>query len=308
MRFGFQARALGFVKVILQLAQTLLAVLDALLNTRDIAAHRVETALHQVETLAQLMVAIAQAFDARIGVALLGDQGFEADFLIADHRLAATYLLVQRLPTQCGELSLELTLLGLVFLILLRRLGLAMQTVELAFQLFTQVGQTRQVFMGAADAVLGFAAALLVLGDAGRFLDKVTQVFRLGFDQLADHALLDDRVAARAQAGAEEDVGNVAATALGAVKEIGVLAVAGDPAADRDFVVAGVFAGQGAVGVVEDQFDGGLGHRLAGIGAVEDDVGHRLATQVLRRTLAHHPAHGIDDVRLAAAVRQIGKA
>ena len=46
MRFGFQARALGFVKVILQLAQTLLAVLDALLNTRDIAAHRVETALH----------------------------------------------------------------------------------------------------------------------------------------------------------------------------------------------------------------------------------------------------------------------
>ena len=45
------------------------------------------------------MVAIAQALDARIGIALLGDQRFEADFLVADHRLAATHLLIQRLPT-----------------------------------------------------------------------------------------------------------------------------------------------------------------------------------------------------------------
>ena len=178
-----------------------------------------------------------------------------------------------------------------------------MQTIKLAFQLFPQVGQARQVFMGTADAVFGFAAALLVLGDTGGLLDKVTQVFRLGFDQLADHALLDDRIAARAQTSTKEDVSNVAATAFGAVKEIGVLAVAGDPAADRYFVVAGVFTGQGAVGVVENQLDGGLGHRLAGIGAVEDDVGHRLATQVLRRALTHHPAHGVDDVRLAATVR-----
>src|SRR3989338_7242894 len=274
MRFGFQACALGFVKVILQLAQTLLAVLDALLNTRDIAAHRVERALHKIETLTQLMMAIAQTLDARIGVALLGHQGFEADFLVADHRLAATHLLVQRLPAQGSELGFELTLFGLVFLVFLGRLGLTVQAVKLALQLFTQVGQARQVLMGAADAVLGLAATFLVLGDAGGFFDKVTQIFRLGFDQLADHALLDDRVAARPQAGAEEDVGDVAATALGTVEEIGVLTVASDPATDRDFVVAGVFARQGAVGVIENQLDGGLSHRLAGIGAIEDDVGH----------------------------------
>jgi len=44
--------------------------------------------------------------------------------------------------------------------------------------------------MGAADTVFGLATALLVLGDAGSFFDKVTQVFGLGFDQLGDHALL----------------------------------------------------------------------------------------------------------------------
>ncbi len=156
--------------------------------------------------------------------------------------------------------------------------------------------------MGAAYAVFGLAAAFLVLGDAGRFLDKVTQVLGLGFDQLGDHALFDDRIAARAQAGAEEDIGNVATAALGAVEEVAVLAVARDFAADGDFRVGRVFADQGAVGVVEHQLDAGLAHWLAAGGAVEDDVGHRLAAQVLGRALAHHPADGVDDVRLAATI------
>ena len=248
------------------------------------------------------MMPVAQPFDAGIGVALFGHQGLEADLLVADHGLALANLLVQRLPTQGGQLGLELALLGLVFLILLGGLGLAVQALELALQLFTQVGQARQVVVGAANTVFRLAAALLVFGDTRRLFDEVAQFLGLGFDQLADHALLDDRVAARPQAGTEEDVGNVAAAAFHAVKEIGVLAVAGHPAADGDFREGRVLAGQGVVGVIEDQLDAGLGHRFAGIGAVEDDVGHRLAAQVLRRTLAHHPAHRIDDVGLAAAV------
>ena len=177
-----------------------------------------------------------------------------------------------------------------------------MQAFELAFQLFAQVGQTRQVLVGTADTAFGLAAALLVFGDAGGFLDKVAQIFRLGFDQLADHALLDNRVAARSQTGTEEDVGNVAAPAFDAVEEVGVLTVAGHPTADGDFVITGIFAGEGAVRVVEDQLDGGLGHRFTGIGAVEDDVSHRLTTEVLRRTLTHHPAYGVDNVRLATTI------
>ena len=47
-----------------------------------------------------------------------------------------------------------------------------------------------------------------------------------------------------------------------------------------------------------------LGHaeRTAAIGAREDDVLHLLAAQVLGRLLAHAPADGVHDVRLAAAV------
>ena len=143
------------------------------------------------------MVAVAQALDTGVGAALLGHQRFEADFLAADHRLALAHLLVQRLPLEGGELGAQLALLGLVLLVLLGGLGLAVQALELALQLFAQVGEAREVLVGTTDAALGLAAALLVLGDAGGFLDEVAQVLGLGLDQLGDHPLLDDRVAAR---------------------------------------------------------------------------------------------------------------
>ena len=110
-----------------------------------------------------------------------------------------------------------------------------MQAFELAFQLFAQVGQARQVLVSAADAILGFAPALLVLGDAGRLFDEVAQILRLGLDQLGDHALLDDRIAARPEPGAEEDVGDVAAPTLHPVEKVGVLRITGDATADGDF-------------------------------------------------------------------------
>ena len=302
VRFGFQARAFGFLQVILQLAQTLLAVLDTLLDPGNVTAHRIEAALHQIEAFGQLMVTVTQALNAGVGITLLGHQCFKTDFLGANNRFALAHLVIQCLPAQGRQLRLELALFTLVFLILLGGLGLAVQAFELALQLFAQVGQPGEVFVGAADTVFSLAAALLVFGDASRFFDKVAQVFGLGFDQLGDHALLDDRVAARAQASAKEDIGDIATATLGAVEEVTVLAVAGDFTTDGNFRVGCVFADQGAVGIIEYQFDTGLAHRLAAGGAVEDDVGHRLAAQVFRRALAHHPAHGVDDVRLAAAI------
>ncbi len=104
--FGLQARALGFLQIVLQLAQTLLAVLDALLDPGDIAAHRIEAALHQIEALGQIVVPVAQAFDAGVGVALLGHQRFEADFLGADDRFSLAHLIVQGLPAQGRQLRL----------------------------------------------------------------------------------------------------------------------------------------------------------------------------------------------------------
>ena len=87
------------------------------------------------------------------------------------------------------------------------------EVLELLVDFLAQVVQAVEVLAGVADAGLGFLAAFLVLGDAGGFFEVDAQVLGLGLDDLRDHALLDDRVAARAQAGAEEQVGDVAAAA-----------------------------------------------------------------------------------------------
>src|SRR5690606_28194019 len=97
----------------------------------------------------------------------------------------------------------------------------------------------------------GFLAALLVLGDASGFFQIHAQVFRTRLDDLADHALLDDRVAARTKPGAEEQIGDIPAAALGAVQIIVAAAVTADQTLDRDFIERGVFAGNRMVGVVE---------------------------------------------------------
>src|SRR5690606_41331637 len=62
----------------------------------------------------------------------------------------------------------------------------------------------------------------------------------------------------RSEAGAQKNVGDVAAPALGAVEKIAVVALAVHPALHGDFVEAGVLAGDAMIGVVEDQLHGGL--------------------------------------------------
>src|SRR5690606_32120084 len=236
---------------------------------------------HLIETVVQLGVLIAPLLDLAVGVALLGDHGFQRDFQAAYFLLSLPGLGIQTLPAQGLELRLELTFLGLPGLVLLGSLRLAMQLPPLTLQLRAPVGQTLEVVMGTADAILGFAPALLVFGDAVGLFDDQAELVGLGLEELGNHALFDDRIAARPQPGAEKDVGNVPAAAFGTVEEVLVLPFPGHLAADGDLVVACVFALEGTVAVVEHQLDGGLTYRLAGVGAVEDDVGHRLATQVL---------------------------
>ncbi len=153
------------------------------------------------------------------------------------------------------------------------------------------------------DAIRGFAPALLVLGDAGRFLDEHAHFFGFCLDQAGNHALLDNRVAARPKPGTQEDARDVLAPALGAVQEIGRNAVATDLAADRNLGVLGVLAFQRGFAVVEQQLDRGRADGFAGAGAVEYDVRDGIAAQAARGALAHYPAHGIDNVRLTATIR-----
>ena len=81
--------------------------------------------------------------------------------------------------------------------------------------------------MSVAHAVLGLAAPFFIFGNARRLFEKDAQFVGLGLDQARDGALLDDGVAARAEPGAEEDVGDVLAPAAGVIEEIERLAIAG---------------------------------------------------------------------------------
>ena len=299
---GFLPARLDLVQLFIELLLSLTLMLNALFQPSHFCAQGIKVLLHLIEMLLHLVVFVAQALYLRIHMALLGDLGFHGHIQLADHVIELLDLAIQPLPAQGLELCTLEALLFLVLLVLFRRAGLTTEALQLTFQFVTDISESLQVFPGAADAVFGLAAARLVLGNPRRFFDVNPQLFRLRLDQPGNHPLLDNRVAARAQAGAQEDVGNVLAPALGAVEEIVGLAVAGDLALYRDLVELAVFASDSGIGVIKDQLNGGLGHGLAGIGAIEDHVRHGLTTQVLGGRFPHHPADRINDIGLPTPV------
>jgi hypothetical protein len=181
--------------------------------------------------------------------------------------------------------------------------GLHLEAADLLAELVADVLEADQVVAGVGQAPFGLAATLAVFGDAGGLFEEAAHLFGPRLDDPRDHPLLDDRVGPRAQAGAEEQVDHVLAADLHPVDVIGGLAAAVEHALHRHLGVGLPLAGGAAFGVVEDQLDAGPRHRLAGGRAVEDHVLHRAAAQGRGPRLAQHPAHRVDDVGLAAAVR-----
>src|SRR6185437_9518251 len=179
---------------------------------------------------------------------------------------------------------------------------LPVEMIELLLDFLAHVAHAVQVLACGLDAAFGLLAAFLVARDARGLFQVHAQLFRVRLDDVGNDALLDDRVTARTQAGAEEQVGDVTPAAAHAVEEIVRLRIAPDHALDRNLVVTRVLAADRAVGIVEDQLDHGLPDRLASGRTGKDHVGQRLATQAAGRALAHHPADRVDDVGLAATV------
>ena len=284
-------------------AADLARMLHRLLGARYLGTNLVITTLHRGKRLAMRIVVAARTLDRGLDGALLGECRLQREVTLAQDRLARAGLGLDLAETQRQQFRLQLPLFLLQRLVAARGRGLSLEMPELLLDLVAQVAQAGQVLARVRDAALGLAAPLLVARNAGGFLEEGPHLVGLRLDDARDHVLLDDRVAARAEAGAEEQLRDVLATATHAVQEIRRRAVAGDQPLQRDLRVARVLAAELAVRVVEDEFDEGIADRLARRGAVEDDVRHRVAAQVLGRDLAHHPAHGVDDVRLAAAVR-----
>ena len=174
---------------------------------------------------------------------------------------------------------------------------------DLRAQLAPDVIDAEQVFAGVIEARFGFLAALAVLRHAGGLFEEHPQLFRPGIDDARDHALLDDGVGAGPEAGAEEDVGDIAPPHQAVVDEVARAGVAFEHPLDRNLAVLRPGAGRLAQRIVEDQLDACPVPRLAFAAAIEDDVVHGFATQMLGGRLAEHPADRVDDVGFATAVR-----
>ena len=187
-------------------------------------------------------------------------------------------------------------------LIALGGFGLFFQLFHLAAQFALQIGQALQMLARVFQTAFGFFAALFIFRYARRFFYIGTQFFRPRFDNARNHALLNHGIAARAHAGAEEKIGNVAAAHHLVVDEISGFALARELALDAHFGILPPRALQGLVGIVEHKLHRCARGGAAGGGAVENHILHALAAQLFGRSFAQHPAHGIDHVGFAAAV------
>ena len=180
-----------------------------------------------------------------------------------------------------------------------RRVRLLLQRRQMALQLLKHVQHPHEVLVRALQPSLGLLLARAEAADARRLLKDGAAVLAALAEDVVDAALADDGIALLAHAGVAEQVHDVLEAAGGAVHEVLAVAAAVDAAGDADLVKGGA---ELMVGVVKDEGDLAVVEGLSLLGAVEDDVGHVVAAQHLGALLAQHPAHGVSDVALAAAV------
>ena len=277
--------------------------LDPALEHADLVVDLVGRALGRVDRV--LLRLHLEALGAELGLAdaereaAAVDLGLDAVELRLDHASRDRQLH----PAMRRDEELEVADLGAVALVALGLLGLPLERGEAPLDLVDDVADAQQVLPRLVHLPLGGLLLGLELRDAGRLLDEVAAIGRLGRDDEADAALLDDRVGAGPDAGAEEEVLHVPQAALRAVDEVLAVALPIEAASDRDLGVGGVLGGGQPVGVVEGERHLREAVRATALRAVEDDVLHGLAAEVPGGLLAHGPADRVDDVGLAASVR-----
>ena len=179
-------------------------------------------------------------------------------------------------------------------------LGLALQGAQVGASLPLDVVRTLEVVAGAVELELCAVAALAVLAEARGLLDQQAPVAGLRADDLLDLALADHRVGLAAHVRVGEGLHDVREAASSTVQPVLPVAVALDPAGDRDLRE---LAGRPALGVVDHDLDLGEAPRRLAIAAGEDHVPHLLAANRRGALLAERPEHRVGDVRLARAVR-----
>ena len=118
-----------------------------------------------------------------------------------------------------------------------RDFSLLAQMFKLLGQFLPNVIHTQQVFARVTQPRFGFLATLTIFRYASRFFEKHAQFFRLGFDNARNHALFNDRVRSRTEAGTEKYIGDIAATHHNIVDVIRRITLPLQHALDGNFAV-----------------------------------------------------------------------
>ena len=177
--------------------------------------------------------------------------------------------------------------------------GLFLQRANLIFQLGDDIPDAHQIFLAGVELALTLLLAVAELGDTGGLFEYLAPVGTLDRQNLVDAALSDDRIAVPSQAGVHEQLMDVLQSDGLAVQEEIALSAAVVPAGDHDLAV---FHRQTAVGIVHHQRDLTETQRISPGGTAENNVLHLAAPEGLGTLLTQHPADGIHDVGLAAAI------
>ncbi len=197
----------------------------------------------------------------------------------------------------------ELAQLGGHLSIFLRLLRLPPQIGELRADLPDHILEAFEIGFRRLQAQLRLMTAAVKPGDARRVFENAAALLRLGGDELADLALLHQRLATRAGGCVGEQDLHVLRAHFLAVHLVDGARLALDAA--RNFENIRVVEGgrRGALRIVDG--DHHLGHVPRGplVGARENHVVHRRSAHGLVGGFAHHPAQRFEQIGFAAAVR-----
>ncbi len=209
----------------------------------------------------------------------------------------------RRDPAQIGNARLGRADLGGDMLVALRLACLPRQTFDLRIELGQHVFEPIEIGLGGAEPDLGLVAAAVETRNARGFFKNGAAARGLCRDQLADLALPHHGGRPWAGGSIGKEQLHIARAHILAVDAIGRACLALD--ATRHFQRIGIIEGGGrsAGGIVEMEGDfGGVAARTAAT-AGKDHIVHAGRAHVLVGILAHDPAHGLDEIGLAAAVR-----
>src|SRR5690606_16035724 len=177
---------------------------------------------------------------------------------------------------------------------------LSRQATDLGLDFRDEVLEARQVCVGRLQPPLRDLPPVLVATDARGLLEHLPPLLRPVGQDPVHLPLLDHGVGVRAQPRVAEEVVDVLQPARRPVQLVLAAAFAEDRAPDLDLVVRDR---QGVVVVREDERDLGTMDAAALRRALEDRLLHLRAADRRSALLAEHPADGVTNVGLAAAVR-----